>query len=173
VQSTSRRPLICLAIPACDRISGLSNRLTILIQGLCFMLTKLSHSWGLQKRMQGFLFMKHTYVGGHTLVGRFSGIWTQSGIVLAFKSVTVYTHFGEAAVPEGECQPCPDFASIYTPAFTLQLRKNHGKTSVGVAEKRLTEYCWAQFVSSTWRPFHGRPRPACWPSLPLSCASGG
>jgi hypothetical protein len=48
-----------------------------------------------------FLFIKHTYVGEHTLVGRFSGILTQSGIVAAFKSVTVFRHFGEAAVPEG------------------------------------------------------------------------
>ena len=109
---------------------------------------------------------------GHTLVGRLSGIWTQSGIVTASKCTTVYRHFGEAAVPEGKCGPCPVFASIYTPAFALQLRKNHGKTSVGVAEKRLTEQCWPRFVWSTWWPFYGRHRPACWPSPTLSCASG-
>jgi hypothetical protein len=57
-------------------------------------------------------------------------------------------------VSEGECGPCPVFALVYTPAFALQLRKNHGKTSVGVAEKRPTEDCWAQFVWSTWWPFH-------------------
>ena len=33
-----------------------------------------------------------------------------------------------------ECGPCPVFAS-YTLAFTLQLRKKHGKTSVRIAEK--------------------------------------
>jgi len=33
----------------------------------------------------------------------------------------------------GECRPCPVFAS-YTLAFTLQLWKKHGKTSVRVAE---------------------------------------
>jgi len=33
-----------------------------------------------------------------------------------------------------ECGPCPIFAS-YTPAFALQLRKKHGKTSVKVAEE--------------------------------------
>jgi hypothetical protein len=55
----------------------------------------------------------------------------------------------------------------------LTTEENHGKTSVGVAEKRPTEVCWARFVWSTWWPFHGRPRPACWPSPPLACASGG
>jgi uncharacterized integral membrane protein len=33
-----------------------------------------------------------------------------------------------------ECDPCPVFAS-YTLAFALKLRKNHGKTSVRVAEQ--------------------------------------
>ena len=33
-----------------------------------------------------------------------------------------------------ECGPCPIFAS-YTLAFALQMRKKHGKTSVGVAEE--------------------------------------
>ena len=35
-----------------------------------------------------------------------------------------------------ECGPCPDFASN-TLAFALQLRKNHGKTSVRVAQSAL------------------------------------
>jgi hypothetical protein len=34
----------------------------------------------------------------------------------------------------GECGPCPIFVS-YIPAFVLQLRKKHGKTSVRVVEK--------------------------------------
>jgi hypothetical protein len=33
-----------------------------------------------------------------------------------------------------ECMPCPILASD-TPAFALQLRKKHGKTSVRVAEQ--------------------------------------
>jgi hypothetical protein len=33
-----------------------------------------------------------------------------------------------------ECGPCLVFAS-YTPAFALQLRKKHGKTTVRVAEE--------------------------------------
>ena len=33
----------------------------------------------------------------------------------------------------GECGPCPVLAS-YTPAFALQLRKKHGKTSVTVVK---------------------------------------
>jgi hypothetical protein len=62
-------------------------------------------------------------MGGHTLVGILSGISTQSGIVAASKCATVHRHFGEAAVPAGESGPCPDFASSYTPAFALELRK--------------------------------------------------
>jgi len=34
----------------------------------------------------------------------------------------------------GECGPCPVFA-IYTLAFALDLRKEHGKTSVRVGEE--------------------------------------
>ena len=52
-----------------------------------------------------------------TLIGRLSGIRTQSG----------RTNWEE-------CGPCPVFAS-YTLAFALQLRKKHGKTSVRVAEE--------------------------------------
>jgi hypothetical protein len=111
-------------------------------------------------------------MGGHTLVGRLSRIWIQRGIVTATKCATVYRHFSEATVPERECGPRPVFASIYTPAFALQLSKNHGKTSVGVAEKHLTEQCWIRFVWSTWWTFYGRHRPVCWPSPTLSCASG-
>jgi hypothetical protein len=71
-QSTSPR---LFAIPACDRISGLSNRLTILRLGLCITLTGLCRSLRLRTGVQGvFLFIKHINVGGHTLVGRLSGI---------------------------------------------------------------------------------------------------
>jgi len=35
-----------------------------------------------------------------------------------------------------DCRPCPVFASI-TLAFALQLRKMHGKISVGVAEEEI------------------------------------
>jgi hypothetical protein len=72
----------------------------------------------------------------------------------------------------GESGPCPDNALIYTPPFALQLRKNHGKTSVGQSEKRLTEYCCARLVWSTWWRVYGRPRPACWQSPPLACVLG-
>jgi hypothetical protein len=58
------------------------------------------------------------------------------------------------------------------PGIRLTTEENHGKTTVGVAERRLTEDCWARFVWSTWWPFHGRPRLACWPSSPLACTSG-
>jgi hypothetical protein len=43
-------------------------------------------------------------------------------------------HFGEPIMPEGECRPYPILLS-YTLAFALQLRKNHRKTSVRLAEK--------------------------------------
>jgi len=36
-----------------------------------------------------------------------------------------------------ECEPCPVLAS-YTLAFTLQLRRKHGKTSVRVAASKNT-----------------------------------
>ena len=49
--------------------------------------------------------------GWHTLVGGLFGIWIQSGIAAASKYATVRRHIGEAAVPEGKCEPCPDFAS--------------------------------------------------------------
>jgi len=52
-----------------------------------------------------------------TLVGRLSGIRTQSG----------QTNWEE-------CWPCPIFAS-YTLAFALQLRKKQGKTSARVDEE--------------------------------------
>jgi hypothetical protein len=70
----SRRPLVCLAIPACDRISGLSNRLTILRLGLCITLTGLCRSLGLRTGMEGvFLCIKHINVGGHTSRGWVGG----------------------------------------------------------------------------------------------------
>ena len=54
----------------------------------------------------------------------------------------------------------------YTPAFALQLRTNHGKTSVRVAGKCLAKLiqCWVQFVWSTWL--------ACCSSSPLACGPG-
>ena len=52
-----------------------------------------------------------------TLVGRLSGIRTQSG-----------------QTKWEECRSCRVFAS-YTLAFALQLRRKHGKTSVRVAEE--------------------------------------
>ena len=42
------------------------------------------------------------------------------------------------------------------PGIRLTTEENHGKTSVGVAETRLTEGSWARFVWATWWPFHGR-----------------
>jgi len=40
-----------------------------------------------------------------------------------------------------ECGPCPVFASV-TPAFVLQVRKKHGKTSVRVATRYNLQSFW-------------------------------
>ena len=47
----------------------------------------------------------------------------------------------------GECGPCPDFAS-YTLAFALQLRKNHGKTSVRASERCSSAYFFLIYALS-------------------------
>jgi len=38
-------------------------------------------------------------------------------------------------------------------AFALQMRKNHGETSVGVPERCLAKQLWTRFLPSTWSPF--------------------
>ena len=69
-----------------------------------------------------------------------------------------------------ECRPCHVFAS-YTLAFALQLRKNHGKTSVRVTERRSADQ---HEVSSTgsvpdlrwWRvEMAARLCQECWVSI--------
>jgi hypothetical protein len=70
----------------------------------------------------GFNFINHKYMGGHTLVGRLSGISTQSGIVAASNA-----RLGTLVKPAGKCGPCPVFASSYTTVFALQLRKTKVK----------------------------------------------
>ena len=64
-----------------------------------------------------------------TLVGRLSGIQTQSGKTKINDELTTY----KLSPNREECGPCPVFAS-YTLAFALQLRKEHGKTSVRVGK---------------------------------------
>jgi len=60
----------------------------------------------------------------------------QLGSVANWRYATFVRRWGETTVTGGEeCGPCPDFAS-YTLAFALQLRKNHGKTSLRVNEGR-------------------------------------
>ena len=65
-----------------------------------------------------------------TLVGRLSGIRTQSGQTKINDELTAL----KLSYNWEECGPCPVFAS-YTLAFALQLRKKRGKTSVRVAEE--------------------------------------
>jgi len=53
---------------------------------------------------------------------------------------------GEAAAPgEGECGPCPNFAS-YTLIFALELKKNHGEPSIRVTERRSADQRRTRFV---------------------------
>ena len=63
---------------------------------------------------------------------------------------TFVRRLGEAAAPGGgESKPCPEFTS-YTLEFALQLRNNHGKTSVRVTEGRSADQRRTPFVQATW-----------------------
>jgi len=62
-----------------------------------------------------------------TLVGRLSGIRTQSGQTKINDELIAY----KLSPNWEECRPCPIFAS-YTLAFALQLRKKHGKPHSGL-----------------------------------------
>jgi len=71
-------------------------------------------------------------MGGINLVGWLSGFRSLTDSVANWRYATFVRRLGEAAAPGGrECGSCPDFAS-YTLAFALQLKKNHGRTSVRV-----------------------------------------
>ena len=62
-----------------------------------------------------------------------------------------------------ECGPCPIFSS-FTPAFALQLRKRHGKTSVRVAEEwqyTLTHFLSLEEVIETWTQMYIGLRVKC------------
>jgi len=61
-----------------------------------------------------------------TLLGRFSGIRTQSGQTNINDELTAQ----KLSSNWGKCRPCPVFAS-YTLAFALQLRNNTEKTQSG------------------------------------------
>ena len=74
------------------------------------------------------------------MVGWLSGFRAQIGSVAYWSYATFVRRLGEAAVPgEGECGPCPDFASN-TLAFALQLRKITENPSQG---KRMALGCSA------------------------------
>jgi len=66
--------------------------------------------------------------------------------------------------------PCPDFA-WYTLAFALQLRKNHGKTSFRVTERRSADQHQTRFVYSTC-PSRAMASTGLLASPPLAYASG-
>ena len=63
------------------------------------------------------------------MVGWLSGFRAQTGSVTYWSHTIFVRRLGEAAAPgEGECEPCPDFASD-TLSFVLQLRKITEKLS--------------------------------------------
>jgi len=73
-------------------------------------------------------------MGRCALVGWPSAFWAQTCSFANWKYATLYwgLHKATATVPGGEeSGPCSDFA-LYTLAFALQLRKNHGKTCQGI-----------------------------------------
>jgi len=80
------------------------------------------------------------------LVGWLSGFRAQTGSVANWRYATFFRRLVEAAAPGGgECGPCLDFA-LYTLAFALQMRKNHGKSSVRVTEGRSADQRRTRFV---------------------------
>ena len=75
-------------------------------------------------------------------------VWVLSpdGLSRTLEVCDFFRSLGEAAAPGGEgCRPCPDFAS-YTLAFALQLRKNYGKASVRLTERRSVDQHQVRFV---------------------------
>jgi len=74
------------------------------------------------------------------------GSESKNGSVANWRYAMFVRYLGEAAAPGGGgCGQCPDFA-LYTLAFALQLRKNHGKTSVRVTKGCLADQCRTRFV---------------------------
>jgi hypothetical protein len=96
---------------------------------LIYLLTVIGLTPGGSSTVHIYTQMVHRTTQLSTLVGRLSGIRTQSG----------QTNWEE-------CGPCPVFAS-YTRTFALQLRKKNGETSVSIAEEcQLTR--WKQNVQN-------------------------
>ena len=74
-------------------------------------------------------------------------VWvlSQTGSVSACRYASFVRRFGEAAMPgKGEGWPCPNFAPYM--AFALQLRENHGKTSVRVSERHSADQRRTRFL---------------------------
>ena len=67
---------------------------------------------------------------GHTLVERLSGVRTQSGVVAAEGTRRRAVTLVKPPCMRGNADRAPSFE-----LYALQLRKNHGKLSVRLAEK--------------------------------------
>jgi hypothetical protein len=64
------------------------------------------------------------------------------------------------------CEPCPVFASFYPLVFSLQLMKNHGKTSVRTPERCSASLCPARSLWLTWSPSSNGLDPPAGPRHP-------
>ena len=79
---------------------------------------------------------------------------------LRLRDAKGFRHSGEAAMPKGECG-----LSSYTLAFALSLRKNHGKTSVSVAQRcqlGTIPFVNHAALAATMDCNHQHPRLALW-----------
>ena len=94
----------------------------ILILKLIYLLTAIGLTPGGSSTVHVYTIHRTTQLT--TLVGRISGIRTQSGQTKINDDLTTQ----KLSPNWEECGPCTVFAS-YTLAFALQLRKKHGKTT--------------------------------------------
>ena len=74
-------------------------------------------------------------------------VWVLSpGLCRKLEVCMFVRRLGEADAPGGgECGTCPEFSS-FTLAFSLQLRKKHGKNSVRVTKGRSADQRRTRFV---------------------------
>ena len=116
------------------------NKNNLLILTLIYLLTAVVLTPGDSSTVHIYTQTIHRTTQLTTLVGRLSGIRTQSGQTKINNELTAW----KLSPNWEECRRCPIFAS-YTLAFALQLRKKHRKTTVRVAKEcHLTQ--WKQNI---------------------------
>jgi hypothetical protein len=87
-----------------------------------------------------------TLFGCQGLVGWISGVRTRSGVV-ATKKLDGVRHFGEAAVSEAECGPCPVFA-LY-PGIRLATEEKSRKT-LSQGSRKVPAGPWLPRQTAAW-----------------------